>query len=165
MGHRIAPRRREVELPVILNGDLALPGNQIMTRGNFLDMAKNCVRRKRGPISKDLVQNPQIDLRTDLVLREKGFDSRAKNEALFRDRVEERADPEAVACEKKRLFPGVPDRESELAVEPLQASRPKLFVSVQQNLRVRFRGEPVAKRLQLGAQLDVIEKLPIKDDA
>src|SRR5947209_8590203 len=59
---------------------------------------------------------------------------------------------------------GVPDGERELAVEALDAGRPPLLPEVDQHLDVGAGAEAVPARLELGAELPVVEDLAVADE-
>src|SRR5439155_534712 len=78
--------------------------------------------------------------------------------------VVERLDPEAVARQDEPTLPTIPDRDSEHAPQPLGKSVAQLLVEVHEHLRVALRAEPMARALQLGAQLPVVVELAVLDD-
>ena len=84
--------------------------------------------------------------------------------AVLRQRVVQRLHPEPVAREQQPLPLRVPEREREHPAEVLDAVVAVLLVEVHDHLGVAARGEPVALRLELGAQRAKVVDLPVEDD-
>ena len=74
---------------------------------------------------------------------------------------EQWADPEAVAGEEELALASVPDREGEVAVHPVEASRAPLLVGLGDHLGVASGGEAMAQILELRDQLDVVVDLAV----
>ena len=78
--------------------------------------------------------------------------------------VVERLDPERVAGEHDRPRAGVVDGDREHAAQALPQPRAPLLVPVHEHLGVAPRGEPVARALELAAQLQVVVDLAVLHD-
>ena len=78
--------------------------------------------------------------------------------------IEERPHAQPVAREKQGSFSYIPDRKRKLAIQPVQALGTKIFVEMQQDLRIRLSPEAVPARLQFRPQLRIIEDLAVEND-
>ena len=137
-------RRRKLGFPVGADGGLVFPGQQEVAGRQFKDAAEDGMRRKRAPVGEHLVQNWPSSSAPGPTGTAGRLDLRAEQQPLAGLRVEERAHAQAVPRQEQGLVPGIPDRDGELAIEPLQAIRPEFLVKVQDDLGVGVGGEPVA---------------------
>jgi hypothetical protein len=90
-----------------------------------------------------------------------------EEEPLARLRPVERLHPQSVAGQEEDVPLRVPEREGIHAVQAAEHGRPLLQVELQEHLAVAVGNEAHPAGCQLGAQLPVVEDLPIEgeDDA
>lgn len=93
-----------------------------------------------------------------------GLDFRPEDQIVAGLPVEERLLAKRIPGEEQLLLPFVPDRQGEHAVELLHAALALLLIQVDNDLGIAPRGEDVAARLQLSAQLPVVVDLTVEDD-
>src|SRR4030095_9467217 len=135
-----------------------MPGRQTV------NVAEGRARRKRTPITENLLQGDGIKTRAHSRMRENGFDFRTKDQAAARAGIEHRTDAEAIPGQKEGAVAFVVNSDRKLAVETCKAFRPELLVKVEDDLGIGMRCELVPACFEFGAQLDIVENLAIEDD-
>ena len=119
--------------------------------------------RQGGPEDEDLGKSLQIQLPW-AVHGEDRLDLRGEQQPAAGKGVIEGADADPVPGQEELLLADVPDRQGELAVDPVQAAGAVLLVEMQQHLGVGLGGEAVSLADQLLLELDVVEGLAVIDD-
>ena len=134
------------------------------TRGELLYPPEKRGRCKRGPVRKRLVESRGINFTRNRRVGEYRLHFACEPDAstVLADVQGPDADP--VAGENQAVRPAVPECQRPLAVEPREAPVSPFFVGVDNDLRVGARPETMSERLQVAAELDVIEDLAVEDD-
>src|SRR6266496_3982274 len=135
-----------------------------MSRRKFLNGLKHGPGGKWTPERKDFVQDNGVQFGTNTSGSQDGLDFRSEYNGAIVASIEEGPNTKPITGEKKALVTRIPDRESELAIEALQAFGTKLLVHVQKHLCIGSGCETMPTRLQFRSQLDVIENLTIEYD-
>ena len=78
--------------------------------------------------------------------------------------VEERLDAESVTRREESLILLIPQRESELAAQLMQAVRSEILVQMERDLAVGAGAQAVAARLELTLDSLIVVELPVHDD-
>src|SRR5215472_3667775 len=142
----------------------ALLKGQPTTRRQFRYSFKEGLRTQGAPIGEDLVQSFQIHAPGHARMAQKGLHFRCKEQPAIRDRVEQGTHAETVTCEQKTPFSPIPDRESPLAVQLVNAIRAIFLIQVQNYFSIRTGSHPMATLQQLFPEFPIVEDLSVAYD-
>jgi hypothetical protein len=153
----------EFQIPVLRHPHRVAIGDEHVPRRQLLDVPVDRVGAghvEEGEIGVDRFRRPRpIDRR----IFEERLDLRAEHEpAAAQLRVVDRLDADAIACEQQALPARIPDREREHAAEAFDAGIAPLLVPVDDHLGVGMGAEPVARALQLRAQVREVVDLAVE---
>src|SRR5258705_13634087 len=84
-------------------------------------------RRKRAPITENLLQGDGVKTRARSRMREYGLDFRTKDQPAARARIEHRTDAEAIPSQKQGAVAFAVNSDRKLAGETGKAFRPELL--------------------------------------
>ncbi|MNI12788.1 hypothetical protein D3C73_659840 [compost metagenome] len=141
----------EIERPIEFQPVRSVFTNQHLAGFQLENVAKGCARRDWGPQGENLVERERIEFGRDTGHGQKCLRFRGEIEGALVLCVKERPHAHAVARQQQFSLRRIPDGESEIAVELLQAGLAVMGVKLQQHFRIRACTERRAARLQLVA--------------
>ena len=156
--------RLELEVPVRLNVELPVTHDQSMPRRQLVDAAEHRGGCRHELVSNVMVERLQVDLAWHELRGEHALDLRAEDEAGAVPAVVERLDAQSVAGQHQRPLRGVPDRKTELSVEPVDALLAMLLPLVDDDLGVAAGSELVTASGERGAASLVIVDFSVERD-
>src|SRR5262249_60981651 len=115
-----------------------------MARAEVLHVRERRALADRGPEGERMVDPARVEPPGQRRVGEEALDLRREPESPSVDRIEQRTDAEAIACEKQTTPAAVPEREGELAVQALAERFAVLLIEVDEVLTVRVREEASA---------------------
>ena len=154
----------ERQIPVAAHRHAAALGHQQMRRRQLEDPRVHRLRRRHVLKRKVGVERFGAPAARHVGILEQRFDLGAEGDARGGRAVIERLDAEPIADEEQPALRLVPQREGEHAAEAIDRAVAPLLVRVHDHLGVRVRAEPVAVRLELGADLGEVVDLAVEDD-
>ena len=151
------------ELPVALEADRSLLGDEHCPGQKFAGVAENRRRRRHVGEAQVVVEGLVVDRAVESGCEE-ALQLGAEKQPPAAEGVMERLDAEAIARDHEAALPRVPEREGEHAAQPGGAARSELLVEMDDDLGVAVRREAMTTSLEIAPQLLEVVYLPVEDD-
>ena len=127
---------RKCQVPILPNDWFVVNQLQIVPGRKLLNSLEQCFFAGHIHEREKPVDHLRRDFAWDRRIGEDGFDFRGKDQRIVGQSVIERLDANAIPRQEEAAGAPIPNRKAEHSTQPFQASRPQLFIQVNDHFRV-----------------------------